>query len=229
MKYQVGGSLTTDTSSYVERQADLELYNALRSGEFCYVLNSRQMGKSSLLARTSHRLQRDGCQCITVDMTNIGSENITPLQWYKGIVGELWSSFKLLDKIDLKAWWKEQEDLSLLYKLRHFISEVLLSQFPNQQLVIFIDEIDSILSLDFSVDDFFALIRYYYNQRSINPELNRITFAIFGVATPSDLIQDKKRTPFNIGKAIKLHGFRLHEAQHLAEGLVVDQLNFDKR
>ena len=225
MKYQVGGSLTTDTSSYVERQADLELYNALRSGEFCYVLNSRQMGKSSLLARTSHRLQRDGCQCITVDMTNIGSENITPLQWYKGIVGELWSSFKLLDKIDLKAWWKEQEDLSLLYKLRHFISEVLLSQFPNQQLVIFIDEIDSILSLDFSVDDFFALIRYYYNQRSTNPEFNRITFAIFGVATPSDLIQDKKRTPFNIGKAIKLHGFRLHEAQHLAERLGVREAN----
>ncbi|HEY9635021.1 MAG TPA: AAA-like domain-containing protein [Coleofasciculaceae cyanobacterium] len=70
-----------------------------------------------------------------------------------------------------------------------------------------IDEIDSILSRDFPIDDFFALIRFLYNQRAIEPEYKRITFAIFGVATPSDLIQDSNRTPFNIGKAIELHGF----------------------
>jgi hypothetical protein len=39
------------------------------------------------------------------------------------------------------------------------------------------------------------------------------------VATPSDLIADKNRTPFNIGRAIQLTGFTLHEAQRLAHGL----------
>lgn len=154
MGYQIGGSLSSNAPSYVERQADVELYSALKQGEFCYVLSSRQMGKSSLLVRTRHRLQLEGFKCSSVDMTNIGSENTTPSQWYKGIVGELWSGFKLLGKINLKTWWQEQEDISVLQRLSRFIAEVLLVQFPTERLLIFIDEIDSILSLDFPVDDF---------------------------------------------------------------------------
>lgn len=223
--YQVGGSLKSDAPSYVERQADRQIYQALKQGDFCYVLNSRQMGKSSLLVRTKHRLEREGFKCTTVDMTNIGSENITPSQWYKGVIADLCLGFKLLGKFNLKTWWQEQEGTPLPQRLSRFISEVLLVQFPQDKIYIFVDEIDSILSLDFPVDDFFALIRFCYNQRAIDPEYNRITFAIFGVATPADLIQDKNRTPFNIGKAIELDGFCLEQIQPLAQGLEVENVN----
>ena len=70
-----------------------------------------------------------------------------------------------------------------------------------------------------SVDDFFALIRSFYNQRAVKPEYRRLTFAIAGVATPSDLITDTKRTPFNIGTAIELQGFQFDEAIALLPGL----------
>ncbi|NJR66193.1 MAG: hypothetical protein HC772_14110 [Leptolyngbyaceae cyanobacterium CRU_2_3] len=46
--YQLGSSLRDDHPSYVERQADRDLYEGIQQGKFCYVLNSRQMGKSSL-------------------------------------------------------------------------------------------------------------------------------------------------------------------------------------
>jgi hypothetical protein len=78
--------------------------------------------------------------------------------------------------------------------------------------------IDSVLSLKFNIDDFFAVIRDCYNQRAMKSEYRRLTFALIGVATPSDLIQDKRRTPFNIGRAIELTGFQLQEAQPLALG-----------
>ncbi|MBD2777862.1 AAA-like domain-containing protein [Iningainema tapete] len=218
-EYQVGGSLKTDAPSYAERQADVDLYNSLVKGDFCYVFSSRQMGKSSLRLRTKQRLQQAGFVCASVDMTRIGSGNITPNQWYKGVVVDLLRGFNLLGKFDLKAWWNEREDLSALQRLSQFIEDILFVHLKSEKIFIFIDEIDSVLGLNFSVKDFLALIRSCYNQRAENPEYNRLTWALFGVATPADLIADPTCTPFNIGKSIDLQGFKLTEVASLAAGL----------
>jgi hypothetical protein len=118
--YQIGGSLNTDAPTYVKRKADDQIYQALKNGEFCYVLNSRQMGKSSLLVRTLHRLQAEGFQCSTIDMTRIGSENITPLQWYKGMIAELWRGFNLLGQVNFKTWWRDSRRCLVSAKIESF-------------------------------------------------------------------------------------------------------------
>jgi WD40 repeat protein len=215
--YQIGGSLGVKAPCYVVREADQELYAGLKSGMFCYVLNSRQMGKSSLRVQTMHRLHQDGIVCGVVDITAIGSQEITPEQWYASILSCLVSSFRL--NINLRDWWRENLYLSPIKRLNKFVEEVLLVE-TSQNIVIFIDEIDSILGLPFSVDDFFAWIRSCYNKRTDQPAYQRLTFALLGVATPSNLITDKNRTPFNIGRAISLNGFELAEIQPLAQGLV---------
>ncbi|AFY59169.1 GUN4 protein [Rivularia sp. PCC 7116] len=217
--YQIGASLPVDAPSYVQRQADEKFYQKLKAGKFCYVLNSRQMGKSSLRVQTMQRLQKQGTVCAAIDLTGIGK--VSQEQWYGGIVYNLSESCQLEDKFDFdwQEWWQQhQAVLSPVQCLSLFIQKVLLDKI-QQPIVIFVDEIDKVLSQDFSADDFFALIRFFQNQRVDNPIFQRLTFALLGVATPSDLITDKTQTPFNIGEAIELNGFQTDEVEPLIKGL----------
>jgi WD40 repeat protein len=174
------------------------------------------MGKSSLWVQTMHRLQAVGICCGAIDLTAIGTQEVTPEQWYASVVASLAKSFQI--ELNIRAWWGDRTHLSLVSRLSEFLETILLEKI-QQNVVIFIDEIDSLLSLDFPIDDFFALIRSCYNKRAQKSTHKRLTFALLGVATPPDLIADKNRTPFNIGRAIELKGFELHEAMPLMPGL----------
>lgn len=223
-EYQVGGCLTIDAPTYVIRQADIDLYKNLQQGNYCYVLNSRHMGKSSLRVRIMAQLQRSGIVCAAIDLTSIGSKNITPEQWYAGVIYSLVNSLKLTDKFDFRNWWRSLDLLSPVQRFSQFIQQVLLKEIEDK-IIIFIDEIDSTLGLNFSLDDFFAAIRSCYNSRADDSNYQRLSFVFLGVASPSSLVQDKNCTPFNIGKAIALCGFQLHEVEPLITGLATQHQN----
>ncbi len=217
-EYQVGGCLEANSPSYVIRQADRELYHAVNKGEFCYVFNSRHMGKSSLRVQIIEQLKQSGVTCIAIDLTSIGSNNITEEQWYAGLVYKLVNNLNFSENFDFRQWWKSLDFLSPVQKFSEFIEQILLEKI-NNKIIIFLDEIDSTISLKFSTDNFFAAIRAFYNARADNREYNRLSFVLLGVATPSSLIKDKASTPFNLGTAITLEGFKFEEVKPLIKGL----------
>ncbi|MEB3273738.1 MAG: AAA-like domain-containing protein [Prochlorothrix sp.] len=157
-EYHVGGSLPASALTYVPRQGDRDLYTKIQAGQFCYVFNSRQMGKSSLRVRTMERLQQEGVACAALELSQIGSQHIKPETWYAGFIRSVVFSLEpgagLRQEFNLRSWWRERDWLPPVQRFTEFLETVLLAAVPNQ-IVIFVDEIDSVLRLPFK-DDFFC-------------------------------------------------------------------------
>src|SRR2546428_3774732 len=111
--YVTGGTLRPDAACYVERQADTGLYEGVGRSEFCYVLTSRQMGKSSLMARTAARLREEGVVVVVLDLTQIG-QNLSAEQWYLGLLDRLARALDLED--ELEEFWEEHRGLGPLQR-----------------------------------------------------------------------------------------------------------------
>ena len=211
VNYITGGTLPADSAVYQERAADRELFEYCLAGQFAYVLTSRQMGKSSLMARTARKLQAKGIVTPIVDLTSIGAQGVTAEQWFFGFLSHI-ESFYAPDT-DLMDWWERHRYKPYVQRFVDYLTDVLLKE-TTAQIVVFVDEIDSTLGLGFT-DDFFASIRSLHNSRAINPDLNRLSFVLLGVATPGELIGDQARTPFNIGQRVELGDFDRHQIESL--------------
>ena len=212
--FQVGGAVQQG-ALYVARRADNELLLALRHGEFCYILAPRQIGKSSLRIRVGQALAREGVRCVSIDFSGIGSTSVTIDEWYYSIADDIAQSLGLPN---LDLFWTTHQHLTPVHRWYRFIRNELLDRIAGP-VVVFIDEVDSVLALSFATDDFFASIRSAYNLRADDPEYCRLTFCLLGVAAPADLIQNSVRTPFNIGKEIRLDDFSRAEIATFRPGL----------
>lgn len=212
--FTIGGTIRPGQGVYIRRKADDDLVRVCQQGHFAYILTARQMGKSSLVVPTIQRLQEEGVRAINVDLTQFGTQ-VTAEAWYLGLLIEIARRLRL--QTNVFGWWKEQAHLGVTQRLVVFFREIVLEEVPGR-VTVFIDEIDTTLSLTFT-DDFFAAIRYLYNERASFPAFERLSFVLIGVATPSDLMTDPKRTPFNIGQRVDLSDFTVEEALPLAEGL----------
>lgn len=203
--FTAGGTLRSDAPSYLVRAADSDLLAALRRGDFAYVLDSRQKGKSSLMIRVRESLEAEGVRTVLLDLQRFGS-NLDPEQWYGSMLLAAGQELRLEDR--LLALWDEDSTAGPMKRFFNALERVTLEL--DGKVVVFIDEIDFVRSLPFSTDEFFAGIRESFNRRAAGAP-SPLTFCLLGVATPSELIRDVQITPFNVGTRVDLTDFTLAE------------------
>ena len=184
--YVVGGTLPADAPSYVVREADAALLEGLRAGDFCYVLDTRQVGKSSLLVRAAVALRQEGVTVAFLDLTQVGRA-ATPQEWYYGLLVRLADQTGCRDAV--RDFWRANPELGPLQRWMEALTAVILPRVPDR-LVVQVDEIDFVRTLPFPTDDFFAGVRELHNRRATEDSVRRVTFCLAGTATPQQLISD---------------------------------------
>ena len=147
--FVAGGALAADAPSYVVRQADTQLLNALSEGELCYLLDTRQVGKTSLLARTALNLRQAGATVLLLDMSAVCSKDVEAAQWYATLLYQ--SGVETGTTAECMAFWREHSEITLTARWFEAIENIILPHVPGM-LYLFVDEVDAVRTLPFSVD-----------------------------------------------------------------------------
>lgn len=203
--FSVGPPLHAVKLGYVRRAADDNLYQTLVAGNYAHVMAPDRMGKSSLIAATSARLQNNGVKVAVLNLSQISERDggSDAGRWYYSIAYRLLRQLRL--KVDLQTWWQDNAILSNRQRLVEFFAEVIL-QNVQEQIVVFVDDIQCVEDLPFD-EHLLASIRATHNARVTEPDFSRLGFAIVGECDPQNLELDPAMSPFVISQEIKLGDF----------------------
>jgi hypothetical protein len=208
-----GGGLEPNAPTYVRRVADddlLEFAKAERSRcGVCYILAPRQTGKTSLMNQAVYEFSTQGIFCLQIVLQEFGtieSEEKLYFNLLRRICQEISKNAELnvqgslgnLTK-DLDGFWSENLDIPPSLRFKEFIiSEILVK--INCQLIIFIDEIQSLIGWELQ-DSFTGLLKSLWEDNK--PALSQVAFVLLGFAKPSDLVTNYIYA-FNFGQRLEL-------------------------
>jgi hypothetical protein len=211
LEYPSGG-MRTDDPFYIERAADRELTLALRSGgQTITIRGSRQVGKTSMLARGIQQAQANGdAQLVYVDFQGVGDEA-------RGSLRDLcrFLSMRIIRtlNLDLAVWEREWAEDFLPQDNLERLMEYVFGQ-VERPILLAMDEVDVLQLMPYS-KDFFGLLRSWHNLRASNVLWRKLTLMMAISTEPYLLINRVGESPFNTGHVLYLKDFTLPQTAEL--------------
>lgn len=206
------GALPPGDPRYVDRATDMEFCKAIERGDsVVLVKGSRQVGKSSLLARALQQARESGCAVVQIDLQSFSSDVFDSIE---RVLLALGTEIALRLGIDPpKPTWSSMLGPSMGFA--HFLEGEVLVR-TETRLVLGLDEVDRLLQYRYA-DDIFGLFRSWHNRRALDAGGSwcRLTLALAYATEPHLFIKDLNQSPFNVGTRLGLSDFDYREAAEL--------------
>jgi len=207
------GAVPLDSKFYVVRRVDGELEAALaRRDSIVLIKGARQMGKTSLLARTIERARQQGMRIVLTDLQKLASDQFLSLDAFFRAIAEI-----MADQLDLDVFpdmvWRAGRSPNMNFE-RYLRREILEPR--CEPLLWAIDEVDRLFSCPFG-GDVLALFRTWHNECALDPgkPWRRLTLAIAYATEAHLFITDPNQSPFNVGTKLELADFTREQVADL--------------
>ncbi|MEL7494664.1 MAG: AAA-like domain-containing protein [Cyanobacteria bacterium J06554_11] len=175
----------------------------------------RQMGKTSLMARILSHAREQGYQTVPISFQQADSRLFKDLdlllKWFCSQVGRRLKKLK-----DLDAYWVG--DFGSKDRCNSYFEDCLLEDLETP-LVLAMDEVDMVFPHPEVADDFFALVRSWYEAArygDFGSELWANVRLVIVHSTEAYVPLNINQSPFNVGKNVELREFGVQQVQDLA-------------
>jgi DNA-binding winged helix-turn-helix (wHTH) protein len=209
----VGGAVPLDSRFYIERETDREFRAAVaRRDSVVLVKGARQVGKTSLLARSLQQARAAGARVVLTDFQLLNASHLASVETLLRMLAK-----SLADQLELAVSPDQIWDADLgpsMNFTRYVRREVLGSS--ESPLVWGLDEVDRLFTCSFG-SEVFGLFRSWHNARSLDPQgpWLRLTLAMAYATEAHLFITDVHQSPFNVGTRLTLEDFTFEQVAEL--------------
>lgn len=223
-----GGQIPLNSPFYIERsQAESLAYEEIaKPGSLIRIKAPKQMGKTSLMARLLHHAECLGCQTVALNFELADNEVFANLDSLlrRFFCASVAKALQLpLEHID-KCW---SNGYTNKVSCTEYFEEYVLPAI-GKPLVLGLDKVDLIFPHEKVADDFFVLLRAWYERTKENCIWRNFRLIIVhGTEVYIPLSNDQ--SPFNVGLPVELPEFDASQVQDLAQlhglNFTSDQVN----